>query len=580
LKIEKKLLSGNQAIARGAYEAGVIFASAYPGTPSTEILENIRFYKEIYSEWSSNEKTALEAGIGASFAGARTLVTMKHVGLNVAADPLMTLTYTGVKGGLVIVVADDPAMHSSQNEQDTRHFGRFGKLPVLEPSDSDEARKMTKLAFEISEQFDTPVILRTTTRVSHGESLVTLEERKQSPVSLSFDKNNQKFVMIPAYAKKRHTFVEERFNKLKAYAETLSFNSAEYKDTEIGIVTSGIAYEYCKEVFPNASFLKLGMSWPLPESKIKEFSQKVKKLFVIEELDRFFEENLKIMGLNPLSKPDPMIEGELDPDKIVEIITGKKITVEIDTTVPPRPPVMCAGCPHRPVFWITNKLKLIVDGDIGCYTLGTLPPLDALHTTICMGASIGMMHGMKKVLPPEEAKKVVSVIGDSTFFHTGINNLIATYYNKGTGTILILDNRITAMTGGQNNPGTGKTLSGEKANEINIESLCRGIGIKDVKVIENYDLKAIEEALKDSLAKEDELSVIITTRPCVLIVPPDKPYRVDQDKCKACGACLKTGCPALIKQENGKVRIDSLSCNGCGLCFQVCPFQAISKEEK
>jgi len=472
-------------------------------------------------------------------------------------------------------------MHSSQNEQDTRHYARFGKLPVLEPADSEEAKNMVGLALEISEKFDTPVILRTTTRVSHGESLVSLSARKESPISLGFDKNSQKYVMIPAYAKKRHTFVEERLKKLAAYADETAVNREEINDKEIGFIVSGIAYEYCKEVYPNASYLKLGMSWPLPAKKIESFASKVKKLFVIEELDRFFEENIRLMlqgKKEVFAKPEKFIEGELDPDKIVEIVTGKEIKAEIDTTVPPRPPVMCAGCPHRPVFWITNKLKLIVDGDIGCYTLGTLPPLDALHTTICMGASIGMMHGMKKVLPPAEAERTVSVIGDSTFFHTGINNLVSTLYNRGTGTVLILDNRITAMTGGQHNPGTGLTLMGEKAGEMDIEKLCRGLGIQDVKVVDNYDLKAIEEALKDSLAKKDELSVVITKRPCVLIVKPENPVKVNQDACKACGVCLKTGCPALIKQENGKVTIDTLLCNGCGLCVQVCPFKAIHKE--
>jgi len=582
LKNKKVLFSGNQAIARGAYEAGVKFASAYPGTPSTEILENMPQYKDdIYSEWSSNEKTALEAGIGASFAGARTLVAMKHVGLNVAADPLMTLTYTGIKGGLVLVVADDPAMHSSQNEQDSRHFGRFGKFPILEPSNSQEAKDMVKIALEISEQFDTPVILRTTTRVAHGESLVSLETRKESELSLGFDKNNQKYVMIPAYAKKRHTFVEERLKKLEAYANESPLNQEEINDKKIGFIVSGITYEYCKEVYPNASYLKLGLTWPLPAQKIKNFAKKVKKLYVIEELDRFFEENVRLILKDKIaveSKPDKLIEGELDPDKIVEIVTGKEVKANIDTSVPPRPPVMCAGCPHRPVFWITNKLKLIVDGDIGCYTLGTLPPLDALHTTICMGASIGMMHGMQKVLPPEKAEKVVSVIGDSTFFHTGINNLISTLYNKGKGTVLILDNRITAMTGGQHNPGTGQTLMGEEVKEIDLEKLCQGLGIKDVKVIDNYSLEIIEKALKESLANTKELSVVITKRPCALIVKPEKPVVVNQDLCTACGVCLRTGCPALIKQENGKVTIDTLLCNGCELCMQVCAFKAISKE--
>lgn len=578
---QKTLLSGNAAIARGAFESGVLFASAYPGTPSTEILENMAQYKQdLYCEWSSNEKTAFEAGIGASFAGARTLVAMKHVGLNVAADALMTLTYTGVKGGFVLVVADDPAMHSSQNEQDSRHYGRFAKIPVLEPADSQEAKDMVESALAMSEQFDTPVILRCTTRISHGESIVTLRDRSKSPISLGFDKNNLKYVMIPAYAKKRHTIVEQRLKDLAAFAEKSPLNTVEILDKNLGIITSGANYQYCKEAFPEASILKLGQVWPLPKKMIKDFASQVKTLFVIEELDRFLEENISLMGVEVKSKPEAYVKGELDTDKVREIISGEKKEVVIDTTVPPRPPVMCAGCPHRPVFWLTNKLNLIVDGDIGCYTLGTLPPLDALHTTICMGASIGMMHGMIKVLPEADAKRTVSVIGDSTFFHTGINNLIATLYNKGTGTILILDNRITAMTGGQQNPGTGKTLMGEDAVEIDIPKLCQGLGVKHVTVVDNYDLAALEKALREAVANEKELSVVITKRPCVLIVPPDVPFNVDQDKCKACGVCLKTGCPALIKQANGKVVIDTLLCNGCGLCAQVCPFKAISKEEQ
>lgn len=575
--MKKQLLSGNQAIARGAYEAGVAFAVAYPGTPSTEILENMPQYKEIYCEWSANEKTALEAGIGASFAGARTLVAMKHVGLNVAADPLMTLTYSGVKGGLVIVVADDPAMHSSQNEQDTRNYGKFGRIPVLEPSDSQEAKEMVALALEMSEQFDTPVILRTTTRVSHGESIVNLEDRIESKIPMGFDKNNAKYVMIPAYARKKHTVVEARSKKVSEYAESLKFNKEEIISSDLGIITNGIAYQYCKEAFPEASILKLGMTWPLPAQKMKDFSKKVKKLYVIEELDRFIEEFARLNQIEVLAKEDRFVEGELDPDTIKEIITQEKVKVEIDTTVPPRPPVMCAGCPHRPVFWMTNKLNLIVDGDIGCYTLGTLPPLDALHTTICMGASIGMMHGMRKVLPKEDAKRVVSVIGDSTFFHTGINNLVSTLYNKGDGVVLILDNRITAMTGGQENPGTGKTLQQEDVTQINIESLCKGLGIKDVKTIDNYNVSEIEAALKAALENEG-LSVVVSKRPCALNIKGEKPYKVDPEKCKACGLCIKSGCPALSKKEDNKAFIDPYLCNGCSLCAQICPFDAISQE--
>jgi indolepyruvate ferredoxin oxidoreductase alpha subunit len=521
----------------------------------------------------------MEAGLGSCFVGARTLVAMKHVGLNVASDALMTLTYTGVKGGYVLIVADDPGMHSSQNEQDTRHYARFAKIPLLEPSDSQEAKDMVGQALEMSEVFDTPIIIRITTRVAHGESIVTIGKRKENTKPLKFEKDNSKYVMIPAFARKRHTIVESRLLKLKEYSEQSDLNQVELYSREMGIITSGINYEYCKEIYPDASFLKLGMPWPLPDKKILDFSQKVKKLYVIEDLDRFLEENIKLLGIKVIAKPDKMIEGELDCDKISEIITGQEIVANIDTTVPPRPPVMCAGCPHRPIYWITNKLNLIVDGDIGCYTLGTLPPLDALHTTICMGASIGMMHGMRKVLAPKDAKNVVSVIGDSTFFHTGINNLISTLYNNGTGVLLLLDNRITAMTGGQQNPGTGFTIKGEKAFQIDIEKLCTGLGVKNITKVDSYDLKAIETAIKEAVNRENEYNIVISTRPCVLIVEPETPFVVAEETCRACGACLRSGCPALIKQENGKIKIDGYLCNGCSLCAQICPFKAISQKK-
>ncbi|HOJ49458.1 MAG TPA: indolepyruvate ferredoxin oxidoreductase subunit alpha [Spirochaetota bacterium] len=570
----RKLLTGNEAIARGAYEAGVEFASAYPGTPSTEILETIaKLYKDkIYCEWSSNEKTALEAGIGASLAGARVMVTMKHVGLNVAADPLLTLSYTGVNGALVIVVADDPAMHSSQNEQDTRHYARFAKIPILEPSDPSEAKKMVKLAVKISEEFDTPVILRTTTRVSHVEGIVELEERLEKQLEKGFKINNQKYVMIPAYAKKRHTFVEDRLKKLQEFSEKCEYNRMEINSEEVGIITSSVSYLYCKEVMKDASYLKIGLSWPLPVNMIKEFAKKVKKLYVVEELDRFMEENIKLLGIDVIGKPDKFIEGELDPDKVDEILTGRQIVVKMEN-VKPRPPVLCPGCPHRSVFWVLKKFKFIVNGDIGCYTLGTLPPLEILHTTICMGASIGMMHGMSKVL---NDKKIVSVIGDSTFFHTGINNLISAAYNRSNGIVFILDNRITAMTGAQDHPGTGKTLMGDETVTIYPEKIAEAIGVKDVKVVDSYDIKQVEDSIKDSLSREG-LSVIVARRECALIVKKDKAYSVNKDLCRACGLCLQTGCPALIKDSDGKVRIDESLCNGCSLCARVCPFGAISR---
>ena len=568
------LMTGNEAIARGAYEAGVEFASAYPGTPSTEILETIaELYKDkIYCEWSANEKTALESGIGASLAGARVLVSMKHVGLNVAADPLMTLSYTGVNGGLVIVVADDPGMHSSQNEQDTRNFAKFAKIPILEPSDQNEAKEMVKSAIKISEEFDTPVILRSTTRVSHVEGIVLLGEREDNKREKGFKINNSKYVMIPAYAKKRHTFVEERLKKLQRFAESFEYNKIEKSSDSVGIITSSVSYLYCKEVMPDASYLKLGMGWPLPVNLIKQFASSVKKVFVVEELDRFLEENIRLMGINVFGKNDKFVEGELDPDKVEEILTGKAVEIKMEN-VKPRPPVMCAGCPHRAVFWVLKKHKFIVNGDIGCYTLGTLPPLESLHTTICMGASIGMMHGMDKVLKTD---KVVSVIGDSTFFHTGINNLISAVYNKSKGIVLILDNRITAMTGAQHHPGTGKTLMGEETNIIYPEKIGEALGIKDIKVVDSYDIKAVENAIKDSMQK-DCLSLIVSRRECALIVPKDKVYTVDKDLCRACGLCLQTGCPALIKGDDNKVTIDELLCNGCGLCAKVCPFSAIKR---
>jgi indolepyruvate ferredoxin oxidoreductase alpha subunit len=579
----KELLSGNEAIARGVYEAGVKLASAYPGTPSTEILENIAAkYPEIYSEWAPNEKVALEVAIGASMAGARALATMKHVGVNVAADPLFTLSYTGVNGGLVVVTCDDPELHSSQNEQDNRHYGKAAKMPVIEPSDSEEAKEFMKEAFEISEKFDTPILYRSTTRISHSKSIVIEGERIEREMPKELSKESKKYTMLPVFARQRHPIIEERLKKLSDYGSTCKLNKVEYNDTSIGIVTSGVAYQYAKEVFPEASILKLGLTYPLPEKLIREFASKVDKLYVIEELDPFLEEEIKLLGINvDKGKNVVPICGELDQKKLREVfnVKGDKQVYDAEQGLPLRPPTLCPGCAHRGLFSILGKLKCFVSGDIGCYTLGALPPLAALHTCVDMGASIGMAHGINKVFTPDSIKnKTVAVIGDSTFFHSGITGLLNMIYNRGTSVVVIMDNRTTAMTGGQENPGTGKTLMGQPAIETDIIDLVKALGVKNVEEIDTYDLKSTEEALKNALEKE-ELTVLVCKRPCVLQYKVFKPaLKIDEEKCKGCKACIKVGCIALsLKEINGetKAEIDPNMCVGCGVCAQVCKFDAI-----
>ncbi|MDS1029341.1 indolepyruvate ferredoxin oxidoreductase subunit alpha [Bacillota bacterium LX-D] len=576
----KKLLTGNEAIARGAFEAGVRVAAAYPGTPSTEILENIASYPEIYAEWSPNEKVALEVGAGASIAGARTLVAMKHVGVNVAADPLLTFAYTGVNGGLVLVSADDPGMHSSQNEQDNRFYAKFAQIPLLEPSDSQEAKDMLIQAYEISEKFDTPVLFRTTTRVAHSQSLVSLEERKDLPLK-DYEKNPQKYVMLPAHGRLRHPIVEERRVKLSEFSESSSLNRIEQGDQKIGIITSGIVYQYVKEVLPNASILKLGITYPLPQKLITTFVQSVEKCYVIEELEPFLEEQIKAWGLKVIGKE--LFPGigefnvELLAEKFNQVQGQNQVAASAAASIPVRPPVLCAGCPHRGVYYAINKLGLKVAGDIGCYTLGAAPPLSAMDTCICMGASISSALGMEKARGKEFARGLVAVIGDSTFIHSGITGLADVVYNCGTSTILILDNSTTAMTGHQEHPGTGLTIKKEKTKQVNLEALVRALGVERVQIVDPYNLKAVEQALKDETAAE-EPSVIIFKRPCVLLKGqgPQGLMEVDATKCKACGRCRKLGCPALVFKGE-QPAVNSALCNGCGQCKQVCNMGAIQE---
>ncbi len=569
----KKLLLGNEAFARGAYEAGVSVATAYPGTPSTEITENIAKYDGIYAEWSPNEKVAMEVAIGASIAGARALCCMKHVGLNVAADPLFTASYTGVNGGLVVIVADDPGMHSSQNEQDSRFYARSAHVPMLEPSDSMEAKEFIKLAFELSEKFDTPVFVRSNTRLSHSQGIVELSDRQDAPLK-PYVKDIGKYVMMPGMAKKRHIVVEKRMNDLKAYADVLDINKAEYNDKSIGIITSGVTYEYVKEALPKASVLKLGMVYPLPEGKIKEFAANVDKLYVVEELEPFIEDQIKAMGIETAGKELFTVQGEYGVNSIASSIGGVNKDITDPGALPQRPPVMCPGCPHRGVYYVLKKLGITATGDIGCYTLGATPPLQGIDTCICMGASIGCAMGMEKARGKDFARKLVAIIGDSTFFHSGITGLVDMVYNGATSTVLILDNSTTGMTGHQDHPGTGKTIKGEIANAVDLPLLIKSLGVKHIRIADPYDLKGIEAALKEETARE-ELSVIIVKRPCVLLDKKLKrePYIVN-DKCRTCGACLKLGCPAIEKAEKGMM-IDSAVCTGCGLCSGVCAFGAI-----
>ncbi len=577
----KKLLLGNAAVARGAYEAGVNVVASYPGTPSTEITEEIAKFDEVYSEWSPNEKVAAEVAIGASIAGGRAMSCMKHVGLNVMADPVFTVSYSGVNGGLVFCVADDPGMHSSQNEQDSRHYAKASKIMMLEPSDSAECKDFTKSAFELSEKFDTPVFIRLSTRVSHSQSLVELCERDNVAVK-PYEKNIGKFVMMPANAIKRHVVVEDRIAALKEFAETSDINTVEENGSKIGVISSGIAYVYAKEALgEKVDYLKLGMVYPLPEQKIKDFAAKYDKVYVIEELDPIIEDHCKSLGLtNIYGKSLFTLLGEYTPSMIKKVVLGVSApeSLTLDETIPVRPPVMCAGCPHRGTFYVLKKLGLTVSGDIGCYTLGAVQPLASVDTTICMGASVSAALGMAKVQGAEFNKKLVSVIGDSTFMHSGITGLVDIVYNKGNNTVIILDNSITGMTGHQNNPTTGYTIKGEETKQVNLIALCKAIGVEHVVVADPFDVKNFEKVVKEEVNRE-EPSVIIAQRPCALLKTVKYTgHCVITDKCKNCKMCMKLGCPA-ITVKNDKVVIDATQCNGCGLCINVCPFGAIEKEE-
>ncbi|PYG87044.1 indolepyruvate ferredoxin oxidoreductase alpha subunit [Ruminiclostridium sufflavum DSM 19573] len=578
----KKLMLGNEAVARGAYEAGCTVASAYPGTPSTEITETIaKEYNEIYSEWAPNEKVAMEVAIGASFGGARAICAMKHVGLNVAADPLFTVSYTGVNGGLVIMVADDPGMHSSQNEQDSRNYARASKVPMLEPSDSQECKDFVKKAFSISEQFDTPVMVRLSTRIAHSQSIVEINDKEDYKLK-EYVKDAGKYVMMPAMAKKRHVAVEKRMADLRGFSDTIAFNRLEMNSSETGVITSGIAYQYVKEAMPDASVLKLGMVYPVPEKLIADFASRVKTLYVVEELEPFFEEQILKMGIKVIGKEKLPVIGELSSKLIAERLMGKAAenSEASKQPVPVRPPVMCPGCPHRGMFYVLKKLKLNVSGDIGCYTLGALAPNESIDTCVCMGASIGVAHGMEKARGAEFGKKTVAILGDSTFIHSGITGLIDIVYNKGNSTVLILDNSITGMTGHQQNPTTGFTIKGEPTKQVDLELLCKAVGIERVSVVDPFDIKEFEKVVKRETAA-DEPSVIISQRPCALLknVRYEGVQEINQDKCKKCRMCMKIGCPAIV-DKGEHLQIDTALCVGCKLCTKVCGFNAIEKADK
>jgi indolepyruvate ferredoxin oxidoreductase alpha subunit len=573
-KPERALLSGNEAIARGAWEAGCRVATAYPGTPSTEILENLAGYDGVDVQWSPNEKVALEVGMGSAFCGARVLVAMKHVGLNVAADPLMTLSYTGTKGGIVIVSADDPGMHSSQNEQDNRNFARMAKIPMLEPSDSEEARRYIRLGFELSEAWDTPVLVRVTTRICHSKGVVKLEERKEPAGEFLFERDPQKWVMVPGHARTRHTVVEERLRKLREVSEAHPENRVEGSGDGPAVVTSGVAYEYVRECLPEAPVLKLGMSYPLPRKMIEEFARKHGEITVVEELDPFLEDQIRSYGIPVKERPADWLEGELTPDRVAAYFGVERASGEETGPVKVRPPVLCPGCPHRAVFVVLKKLKLVATGDIGCYTLGALPPLRNVDTCVCMGAGVCHAHGFSKVLPPEERSKVVAVIGDSTFLHSGITGLLDIVYNQGQCTILILDNGTTAMTGRQEHPGTGKTLRGDPTFQVNFEELCRSLGVRDVRVVDPLDQEETRRSIQEAV-ENPEPSVVICRAACNLIRGYTRtPFEIDREECTECEACLRTGCPAIQRTDEGFL-IDPLLCHGCSLCQQQCRFGAI-----
>lgn len=589
--MKREFLSGNEAVARGAFEAGVQVAAAYPGTPSTEILENLARYEGVYSEWSTNEKVALDVAIGAAYAGTRAMAVMKHVGLNVAADALFYASITGAEAGLVVVTADDPDMHSSQNEQDNRHYAKFARVPCLEPTDSREAKDLVGMALDISEQFDTPVLLRVTTRIAHSSGLVELGKpravERAAPPEYRIDR--AKYVMVPGHARRRHPIVEDRIARLKEFAETFSGNCVEMGDTKLGIVTSGVAYQYAREVFPNASFLRLGMTYPLPEQMIRDFASRVERLIVIEELDPFIEEEVRLLGIPVEGKSIFPLCGELDQTIVRQSAAKAGLLPPLPIeqggaggALPARPPLLCPGCPHRGVYVATNKLKLVVNGDIGCYTLGFLPPLAALHSCGCMGASIGVAHGVSKA---GIAQKHVAVIGDSTFFHTGIPALLNVAYNQSDTVVIILDNRTTAMTGHQEHPATGKTLMGQPTQAVELEALVRALGIPQVMTVDAYDVKAVETALRECLGSKGP-AVIVARRECALLPEARKQWvalSVNEERCNGCGLCFQIGCPAVIRSDivdarsgRAKAQIDVLLCTGCEICAQVCARKAIS----
>ncbi|MCI9440197.1 MAG: indolepyruvate ferredoxin oxidoreductase subunit alpha [Ruminococcus sp.] len=572
---DKVLMLGNEAIARGAYEAGVKVSSAYPGTPSTEISEFLVQYKnDVYEEWAPNEKVAAEVAVGASIAGVRAMACMKHVGLNVAADPLYSVSYMGVNGGLVLVVADDPGLYSSQNEQDTRMVARAAQIPVIEPSDSAEAKDFFKAAFELSERFDRPFIFRTTTRLAHSQGLVELCDRVE-PEDKPYEKNIRKHVMMPGNAKFRHIEIEKRNLELAEAANTLPINMVEMHDTKIGVITSGIPYQYVKEALPDASVLKLGMVNPLPRKLIEDFASKVEKLYIIEELDPMIEEQVKSWGIPAVGKEILTVQGEYSANMLRRAILKEEPKLKAPAEAPQRPPILCPGCPHRSVYHVLNKLKMHAAGDIGCYTLGAVAPLGVVDTTMCMGSSISTLHGMEKAKGKEYIKNWVAVIGDSTFLHTGINSLMNMVYNHAAGTVMILDNSTTGMTGHQDHAATGKTLQGDPAYAIDLVQLCHAMGVQNVTVVNAFDTALLEKTVKEETAR-DEVSVIIAQSPCVLLDKSKKPlYKVHEEQCKKCGACMKPGCPAMTKQENGTIRIDDTMCTGCGLCADLCKFGCI-----
>lgn len=575
--MSKKLLIGNEAVARGLYEGGLRVASSYPGTPSTEITECIAKYDDVYSEWAPNEKVAMEVAVGSSIAGARSFCAMKHVGLNVAADPLFTASYTGVNAGMVIAVADDPGMHSSQNEQDSRHYAKAAKILMLEPSDSEECLEYAKAAYELSEKFDTPVILRLTTRVAHSRSIVNIGERNDIGVK-DYVKNPGKYVMMPAMAKKRHIVVEDRMVAEREWAETASINTVEYNDKKIGVISSGICYQYAKEALGDrVSYLKLGCVNPLPIELIKNFAANCDKVYVLEELDPFIEEHCKQIGIDVIGKDAFTLQGEYSQNLIAKVIFGEtKPTMKADIDIPARPPVLCAGCPHRGLYYALKKLKLTVSGDIGCYTLGALPPIGMMDTCVCMGASVSALHGRNKA-DENNCKNSVAVIGDSTFIHSGITGLIDIAYNQSNSTVIILDNSITGMTGHQDNPTTGKTIKGDPTTAVSLELLAKAVGIDRVRVVDPYNLKECEDVIREEVAA-DEPSVVISRRPCALLkyVKHNPPLKINKDKCVGCKMCMKIGCPA-ISMRDGKSEIDFTQCVGCNVCSQLCKFDAIEE---